>query len=582
MMTSIHSSESGNSISSNKGEGTNAIKNENVIKGETTKFATIKTNETAKLVIKTGETAQYTIIKKDEARAASNAFLSLLAIRANKPRTFLFPIVLILIGLGTLLILPRFFAHATTQLPGQQIWKQNVSSWLFGTNDASWTWSASNPGSNPAIAATIKAAGITLVRTPLHSSDANARVSVVEAAGAQCLGILQPSDAEQVVQALGPRCNLYEWMNEPDNGGPSASQYAASWNQEIPRLRAINPQALFIGPVVAFPDTNYIKQFLSAAQASNNLPDLISYHMYPCTDQSISACPSHISDFGQAAQSVNNAVQSVVGHTIPLAVTEWNYSWKPGQTPQNDPYMGTFTQQAIQAMAQAGVVMANQFDLASNAGGGGLDMVHPQSGQSTPQLQAMQALIAQYSTGAIPTITASIPASMPTSTGTSTTTEPTPVGEIPAQQGAPGIVGNGSLLSAQQLTCPPPASATNINICNFLIQVTTPNAPQQVLLTWWNEGATIPSKVSISISGDSTDGHNGTWTSWPSSLSTGGVQLMPVPGQTHWINVHLEVPAATTGPVIGAIELYGINVTNGATPAPSHMTPAEATPTAKN
>jgi hypothetical protein len=135
-----------------------------------------------------------------------------------------------------------------------------------------------------------------VIRTPLHTSDAQARVAVVEAAEAQCLGILQPADAEQVVQTLGSRCNLYEWMNEPDNGGPSAAQYAASWNQEIPKLRALNPPALFIGPVVASPNTGYITQILSAVKASGTLPDLVSYHMYPCTDQSINTCPAHIGD----------------------------------------------------------------------------------------------------------------------------------------------------------------------------------------------------------------------------------------------------------------------------------------------
>jgi hypothetical protein len=66
---------------------------------------------------------------------------------------------------------------------------------------------------------------------------------------------------------------------------------------------------------VASPNTAYITQFLSAAKASGTLPDLVSYHMYPCTDQSISTCPAHISDYGRAAQKVNAAVQSVLGHS---------------------------------------------------------------------------------------------------------------------------------------------------------------------------------------------------------------------------------------------------------------------------
>jgi hypothetical protein len=475
-----------------------------------------------------------------------------------------------LIGLGTLVALPLLLAHAVAPLPGQQIWQHGVSSWLFGTNDASWDWSASNPGTNAAIAATVKGAGITLIRTPLHANDADARVAVVEASGVQCLGILQPEDAEAVVKTMGSRCNLYEWMNEPDNGGPSASAYAASWNQEIPRLRALNPNALFLGPVVASPNTDYIKQFLAAVTSTHNLPDIVSYHMYPCTDQSISNCPKHIGDYGREAQGVNDAVQSVLGHTLPLAVTEWNYSWKPGQTPQNDPYMGTFTQQSIEAMAQAGMVMANQFDLASNAGGGVLDLVHPQTGKSTPQLDAMKTMIKAYRTGVnLPTTTSVTP-----TLGTGT----------PTSAGTPGIVSNGTLLSAQQLVCPMSSSSSLVapsstaNACTFLTQITTSDQPQQVALTWWSEGITVPSNVQIALSGDSTDGHNGTWTTWPSSLATGGMQLLSVPGHTYWISVQLSVSPATTGPVMGVIELYALSSSMiPMTPTPTgHLLPAAA------
>ncbi len=481
-------------------------------------------------------------------------------------------VLLLLASIGFLFVVQRFQVHATSSLlPGEHLWQQGVSSWLFGTNDASWRWSSSNPGSNAAIAAVAKATGITVIRTPLQASDYQARIAVVEAAGAQCLGILQPADAEQVVQALGSRCNLYEWMNEPDTAGLSATQYAATWNQEIPKLRAINPQALFIGPVVASPNRDYITHFLTAAKASGNLPDLVSYHMYPCTDQSISTCPAHIGDYGQAAQAVDTAVQAVVGYHLPLAVTEWNYSWKSGQTPQQDPFMATFTQQSLQAMAQAGIVLANQFDLASNAGGGTLDMVSPQNGQSTPQLQAMQAMIAHYQTD--------------TATSTASPIGDTPIASTtPVVPGTPDIMNSGMLLSAQQVACPAaplpvvagtatpipsrttvipqtsatpspqgtvtplPTSIASANACTFLTHLTTNGSVQQVVLTWWNEGMTSPSDVQIALSGDSTDGSNGTWTSWPSALTGGGFQVLSVPGSTQWIAVHLEVPSLCRWP----------------------------------
>ncbi|HEY4388230.1 MAG TPA: hypothetical protein VGN34_27590, partial [Ktedonobacteraceae bacterium] len=98
-------------------------------------------------------------------------------------------------------------------LPGQQVWLQGTSSLIFGANDSSWQWSNNNLGNSPAIVAAVRTAGITVIRTPLHTTDAQARVSAIEATGAKCLGILSAADAAQVVKMLGDRCDMYEWMN---------------------------------------------------------------------------------------------------------------------------------------------------------------------------------------------------------------------------------------------------------------------------------------------------------------------------------------------------------------------------------
>ncbi|GCF07013.1 hypothetical protein KDI_05770 [Dictyobacter arantiisoli] len=251
-------------------------------------------------------------------------------------------------------------------------------------------------GNNPAVRATVKSAGVTVIRTPLTSKDALQRVAVIEEIGARCLGILRPQDALQVVQMLGQRCNLYEWENEPDNGGPNVTAYSHTWNQHIPQLRAINSHAAFIGPVVAYGDISYIQRFLQLVKAAGNLPDAVSYHLYPCTDQSIETCPQHFEDYTQVAQQVKKAVTQTVGYSLPLAVTEWNYSWKPGQTPHNDAFMQNFTTSSLQALAKAGIALANQFDLASNAGYGSLDMINPLTGMPYPQLVAFQAMIEEY------------------------------------------------------------------------------------------------------------------------------------------------------------------------------------------
>ena len=296
-------------------------------------------------------------------------------------------------------------SHVGTVLPGEQLW-HGVSDYLFGANDASWAWSAQNMGNNPAIAATVKAADIPLIRTPLTETDAQARVRAVEQAGAHCLGILPLNlqEAQTIVQALGNQCLLYELGNEPDTS-ISATSYAGLWNQIVPALRHLDSQALFIGPVVAFPDLHYIQTFLQLAQSAGNPPDVVSWHMYPCTNQSASWCLSQgVNSYATAAQQVQGVIQQVLGHALPLAITEWNDNWTPIATPQEgDPaFMTRFTQDSLRTMMTAGITIATQFDLASNAGGGHLDMVTPATGQARPQLNAMAALIQATRTGTVP------------------------------------------------------------------------------------------------------------------------------------------------------------------------------------
>lgn len=475
---------------------------------------------------------------------------------------FLLLIVLIIPGIITARNLHANADATQIMLPGEQIWKQNVSSYLFGANDASWSWSQYTMGNTPAIAATVRAAGITVIRAPLHSTDALARVSAIEAAGAQCLGILSPQDAVQVVQMLGSRCNMYEWMNEPDNGGPSASSYAASWNQYIPQLRGINPNAAFIGPVVAYPDTNYIQQFLSSAQAAGNLPDVVSFHVYPCTDQTIATCPPHIGGFARGASQVQATITSVLGHPLPLAITEWNFSWKNGQTPQHDPYMQQFSQQALENMAQAGIVMANQFDIASNAGGGSLDMVDPQSGQAWPQLAAMGSMIQAYRSAV---------ASAPTQPAQPTAVHLTPLPQpkpstVPVVAFSPPQLK--SFLAGQSLSCAPVVTiaghsggSTTIegsdtgDGCTFVTRIDATH--EKLLLAWWGTNGTAGSQLTITTSLDSTNGYDGTWQelSGGALVSIGGAQVVSVPWAT-WVKVSIMAPGAGKPAIIGTVNLY--------------------------
>jgi hypothetical protein len=308
---------------------------------------------------------------------------------------FITALLSIVVSMGLVLFNFLPARGVTPVLPGQQIWKDGVSSYLFGTNEVAWEPMAL---SNPAILATVKAAGVPLIRVPLTAQNADQRVKLVEQAGAQCLGIVSwhnPADALKVVQMLGKRCLLYEFGNEPD----PLSSYITAWNSNIAALRQANPAAKFIGPVLASPDANGIKQFLSAVKS--NPPDVVSWHMYPCTNRTLQVCESgsHI-NFSKHAQEIGAVIQSTLGHDVPQAITEYNYDWQDGKTPNHDAStMQQFTTQALNDMIQAekyGVIMANEYQLGGRAGAGTLDMVDPGSGAPLAQFSTMSQFIASY------------------------------------------------------------------------------------------------------------------------------------------------------------------------------------------
>jgi Cellulase (glycosyl hydrolase family 5) len=438
-------------------------------------------------------------------------------------------------------------------LAGQETWQQGTSSLLFGANDASWQWSTHNLGNTPAIANAVKTAGVTVIRSPLRADDANARVAAIEGAGAQCLGILQPQDAEQVVRQLGNRCNLYEFMNEPDNGGPSVDAYSTSWNQVIPRLRAINPNASFIGPVVASPNIPYIQRFLTLAKNAGNLPDAVSFHMYPCTDMSIANCSAHFADYARETARVRAVVTAITGQNLPLCITEYNFSWKPGQTPNNDIFMHQFTVQSLQSMARAGVAMANQFDIASKAGNGTLDMVDTQTGQAKPQLKAIQTLVQKYGPGIQPA----------QDTAQQITDKPPQKNSAPAQQAAnvpTGMLQDATLLGVQPISCGG-TNQTNANDCTLVIQAKT---AQTVVLTWWNQDNVPVNSLNILTSSDSTNGKNGAWQTTQIALASsagGGAQMLSLQPPT-WIKVVVQPTTQKKTAVRGILQLYSITLTN--------------------
>ena len=313
-------------------------------------------------------------------------------------------------------------------LPGQQIWKQGVSSFLFGTNDTQ-EWSEDNVETSPSVQQALKDAHFTLMRTfffdksladghATTDAEIEQRIKTVENTGMVCLGVLfnimDVAFAEHVVRYLGSRCNLYEFGNEPDIGDGNGhyvytvAEYLKQWNTVIPLLRQINPQAKFIGPVTYTDYGNqchydpgnthcFMQDFLTGVKASHVLPDAISFHWYPCYHDTEASCLAKAPTYAQVTEEVKGWVNSILGENLPVGITEWNYD--PGVPPPQ--YSASFIQQfsieALHSMIQARLDFAAQFAALSYSGYGGQDMFDiGQHDQPKPQYYAIKQVISQY------------------------------------------------------------------------------------------------------------------------------------------------------------------------------------------
>ena len=294
-------------------------------------------------------------------------------------------------------------------LPGQQLWKQGISSYLFGTNDTH-EWTDNSIETQPKFQQALRNAGFTLIRTffpdQASDSDISQRIQTIKNSGANCLGVItninDTNFDEHLVRYLGNNCQLYEFGNETDLDNISIASYLQQWNTLIPILRKINPTARFIGPVTSSDEgnNNFMHDYLEGVKTSGILPDAISFHWYPCWNNDKQTCLSKASTAGSAASGVEAQIQSILGKTLPVGITEWNYdpNTPPPSYGDDADFITKFSADALASMINAGVAFACQFDAASYAGYGRLDMFDTINNQLKPQYYAIKNVIQQYKT----------------------------------------------------------------------------------------------------------------------------------------------------------------------------------------
>lgn len=426
---------------------------------------------------------------------------------------------------------PSSLSSATTPsrsaaLPGQQIWNRGVSSFLFGTNDTQ-EWDKNNVQTSSAIQLSLKQAHFTLMRTfffdkslddnhAITDAEIDQRLKTIENSGMTCMGVLfnvyNDTFNKHVVAHAGSRCQIYEFGNEADYNGVSISDYLKQWNEIIPQLRRINPSAKFVGPATYTYTGNhdYMQQFLEGVKKSGVLPDAISFHWYPCWNDTEDACLAKAGSFYDAAHSVQTMVHDILGKELPVGISEWNYD--PGNPPpaygDKADFITKFSTAALQAMIRANVAFANQFDAASYGGYGRLDMFNIETNQPKPQYYAVKALIQEY---------------RPPDNATTQTVASSSVGPLISRgkpvicvhndgPGGPeaivnGHYGNWSYWHAAQSALP--------TWCAIHLDP----GPKRLLLMWSsdyifdyiNDNGSGPQDYTIAVSSDSTNGEDGTW-----------------------------------------------------------------------
>ena len=124
-----------------------------------------------------------------------------------------------------------------------------------------------------------------------------------------------------------------------------------------------------------------------------------------------SSCLAKTSTFEQVTNQVRRWVQNILGQNLPVGITEWNYNADnpPASYGQDPMFITQFSISALDSMIRSGLDFANQFDAASDAGSGGLDMFDLTSGQPKPQYYAIKGLIDRYMPASLSSPTTIVP-----------------------------------------------------------------------------------------------------------------------------------------------------------------------------
>ncbi len=314
----------------------------------------------------------------------------------------------------------------------------SVSPLIFGTNLGLYNSSDQVLNSAPTRAA-LESIPVTIIRMPIRGNQAGSlektAAQTIKSMNATPLIIMHGAtdstalaDDTQIVNTMkgifGSGTVYYEFGNEEDLAGVTASQYVSAWNSVIPSLKPLESTAKFIGPVNYQYNHSYLQTFL---QQANPRPDDVSWHMYTCSPtDSNSTCLNNLNNWSTYISDAKSLMQSTLGTVLPIMITEWNFDPQANDSrADNSPtnaFVTQWTTNALQQLISNGVFASMQYAATDS----GTEHLVNTNNVLTAQGLAMQAVYKQtFSGGGTPTPTPTLsPTAASTPTPSPTVTPP--------------------------------------------------------------------------------------------------------------------------------------------------------------
>ncbi len=167
----------------------------------------------------------------------------------------------------------------------------------------------------------------------------------------------------------------YEFGNEDDLNGVPITRYIEGWNTYIPQFKRLALNGKFIGPVSYEYSNDNLTTFL---QGANSRSDAISWHEYTCSYKDpADSCISHLDRWATHISDARAVMQTTLGTTLPIMITEWNYaadqSTQHNGLPFDDgkynnaSFMTEWTTKALRILAANHVFASMQYSVTNTA-----------------------------------------------------------------------------------------------------------------------------------------------------------------------------------------------------------------------